>query len=46
VTKNGYCNFYKVFVLGKKMAHNQQLLKKKILKFDDLETRFKHVEKI
>jgi len=27
------------------MAHSQQILSKKILKFEDLETRFKHVEK-
>jgi hypothetical protein len=28
------------------MADSQQILKKKILKFEDLETRFRHVEKI
>jgi len=45
VTKKWYCNFYKVFVLGKNGPSSADF-EEKILKFEDLETRFMHVEKI
>ncbi len=43
--KTGTATFTK-YLFEEKMAHSQQILNKKILKFEDLETRFKHVEKI